>query len=113
LRLGVEPPVEMSEVIGDRVTQRPRRVVEDPGDLAQRQADPAQEADPVEPLDISVGVQTMPGRRPCRRRHKPDLLVVVQRPDGQASGDGELSYLPTRFASGHDGHGMTVRPDAT
>ena len=48
---------------GHRGAQAPRRVVEGAADLAERQTEPAQQADAVQPLDVGVGVEPVARRR--------------------------------------------------
>lgn len=63
-----------------RSPQAQRWVVKRSSDLAERQPEPPQKADAVEPLDVGVTVKAMPGGATVRSYQQADLLVVVQRP---------------------------------
>ena len=77
------------------------------GDLAQRHAELPQRLDPVQPPHVVAGVEPMPGRRPLPGPQQPDLVEVVQRPDGQAGPCRQLAHLPPRFI-----HFSTLGPHA-
>ncbi len=91
----------------------PAGVIERPGDLTEGQAETAERADSVEAGQVSIAVEPVPGRAATRRDEQSDLLVVVQRADGQPTGVGDVtdpppfSLLQLFVMSG------TVRPDVT
>ena len=53
---------------GHRRTEAPGRIVERTSDVAQRKTEAPQQADPVQPLDVGVGVEPVAGFRASRRR---------------------------------------------
>jgi hypothetical protein len=81
----------------DELEQRRRRLHQQgPGDLLERQPEPAQQRDPVQPPDVVRRVQPVPGPAAVRRHQQPDLLVVVQRADGQPGPLRQLADLHQR-----------------
>ena len=82
-RRHIDPPFDVVQVRRHRGVETPRRIVERTCDLAERQTEPAEQADAVEPFDIRLRVEPMARVAPFRSDEQADLLVVVQRADGQ------------------------------
>lgn len=102
---GGQPRVEFRDVTFQGGAQVPGRIVEDRGDVGEREPEPAEQADPVQPRDVARRVQAVATRAAAGRREQADVLVVVQRSDGQARCGCQLADLAPSVAS----HG----PDAT
>jgi hypothetical protein len=99
-------PVLQQAVLAAQVSPRLHvRVVQDRGDLIEREAELPVEQDLLQPLQVGVVVPPGPGARPLPRRQQPYLVVVVQRTYGDAR---DL---------GHPAHGVShdprVRPPVT
>jgi hypothetical protein len=62
-------------------------------DLVERHPEPTQRHDPVEPPDVRGGVQAIAGTGALRGHEQSDLVVVMERPDGQAGGLRQVSHL--------------------
>ena len=67
-------------------------------DLLEREAHPAQRQDPVQAADVAVAVEPVARLRARGRHEQADLVVVVQRADGQARG---LATAPIRRRVAH------------
>ena len=66
--------------------------VERGGDLVERQAELAEQKNLLEPHDVGIAVEAIAGRRALRWDDEASLVVVVQRPDGDAGQACEVSY---------------------
>ena len=94
----LEPPdpIDQQRVLtsemGDRVGAA---IGHDLSDLVKPEPELAVEEDPLQPVEIGVAIPAVAGSRPLARAEQADLVVVVQRPHGDA-----------RHA-GHRAHGVT------
>ncbi len=73
--------------------------VECPPDLLEVEAEAPHRGDLVEPLCLLGPVPPMARTRPRGRREQPDLVVMVKRPHGDASGVGEFAHAPFPVAA--------------
>lgn len=103
-----ELAVELDEVGRHRGAQAPGGIVERPADLGQRQAQATQKADPVQPRDVSVVVEPVPGMAAARGDQQADLLVVVQGANGQPRRGRQLTH-PACVSTPLPGHHATDR----
>ena len=97
---------------GDRVLQREPVALERAGDPRERHAEGAERHDLIQPADVGLGVAPVAGLGPLRGPHEPDLVVVVQRANGEPGAVRELADPQAVVGRGLL-HGGTVRPDAT
>src|SRR6478609_8182515 len=63
-------------------------------DFGQRETEHLQRPDPVEPPDVFLGVAAVAGSRPPACRQQPNLVVVMERPDRDATRFGKFADAP-------------------
>ncbi|HEV2057762.1 MAG TPA: DNA alkylation repair protein [Solirubrobacteraceae bacterium] len=94
--------LNVREVTAHRLTEIGAASVEDRLDLGQREPQPPQRKEAIQPLNVGLAVQTVPARRPLRRDKQPDLVVMMQAAHRHTRRRGELTNPPTcRLLSGH------------
>src|SRR5207244_3221912 len=82
----------------------PRRIVQGPADLAERQAKASKQADPIEASHISVRVEPMSRLAAPGGRQQADFLVIVQRANRQTRGCRQFAAPPPGLGSAHRSH---------
>jgi hypothetical protein len=81
---------------------RPRVAFQHRRDLAQRHTELSQCPNLVQPADVRLVIEAMPGLGALRRGQQADLVVVMERPHGQPGGRRKLADLPLLLV--HGGH---------
>ena len=97
-------PVEQHRVLPPEVADRVGVAVgHDVLDLVQAEPELAVEQDPLQPIEIGVGVAAIAGSDRPLALEQPDLVVVVQRPHGHAGQPGHRAdRVAHRFVLRHD-----------
>ena len=90
-RRAQELGVDRLQLGGDRVLQREPVALERAGDPRERHAEGAERHDLVQPADVGLGVAPVASLRPLRGPYEPDLVVVVQRANGEPGALRELT----------------------
>src|SRR5258708_16354002 len=78
-------------------------------DLVEREAELPKRADLLQAAEVFGRIQTVPRLRPLRWRQQADLLVPVQRPDGNTGPLGQLAYTPEAGAHRETSSKVDVR----